>query len=206
MTNHNTITELAGSGNLMADRAKIVANFQAAFALSYSTDASEPAITYPGQLWNDRSGGYLKQRNHANDGWFVIGALAPSDDSEAPHVGVLGVYVTKDTEGTAGANKITFTFQVTDVRASASGLAVKGRKLLKVRIAATTFAAPGGTQTVVVTQGVEVKVHTAGAYLDIETDADGIAKITVEVSGAGDRFVRASVGDSDATELQGTWA
>lgn len=205
MTAYNTITVLAGSDVVKTSRADLNNSLAAAFSLCYSDDASEPSETWPGQLWADASAGYLKQRFHGDDGWHVAGALAPTDDGEAPHVGVLGVYVTKEAEGTPGANQIRFTFQVTDLRASASALVVKGRKVIRVIVAATTFAAPGGTQTVAVTQGTLLKAHTADQLLEIETDSDGIAKITVEVSGSGDRFVRASVGDSDATELQGTW-
>lgn len=205
-TAHTDLALLQGTGVVKTDRVTINENFESAWSWSYSDNATEPALTYPGQPWNDASALLLKQRFHGNTDWHAAGALAPLDDSEAPHLGVLGVYVTKDAEGTAGADLITFTCQVTDVRASAAALPVAGRKVLRVRIATSSFGAPGGTQTVTVTTGVLLKAHTTDQYFDLETDADGTAAFTVSVTGAGTRHVRASVGDSDATELSGTWA
>jgi hypothetical protein len=43
---------------------------------SLSSDATEPATTYPFQLWADTSTGVLKQRNAANNGWISLYVLA----------------------------------------------------------------------------------------------------------------------------------
>lgn len=179
-------------------------NFEALASNFYSDDGSEPAVRFPFQWRFDRDVDLVKVGNEAADDWHVVGELA-GDDASPPVFG-LGVYVTKDAEGTAGANLITFSFQVCDLRADAAAVAVPGRRTLRIVLATSSFGAPAGTQTVVVVTGVEIAVLSAGKVLDVETDEDGLAEITVEVSGAGDRFVRATCGHGKAYELSGTWA
>lgn len=173
----------------------------------YSDDNSAPAVQFPFQWRADMgstNGPYLYLGNEAANAWFCVAKL---DDADAvPPVFALGVYVSKDTEGTVGANKIAFTLQVKDPRATLSAASITGRRRVLVVVATSTFGAPGGTQTLAVTTGVLLKAHTADQLLEIETDVSGTAVVTVEVTGAGDRYVRASVGDGEATELQGTWA
>ncbi|WP_130470653.1 hypothetical protein [Candidatus Magnetaquicoccus inordinatus] len=46
--------------------------------VSQSSGDTEPATTYPHQLWADTTTGLIKQRTAGNDGWFVAGNLSGS--------------------------------------------------------------------------------------------------------------------------------
>lgn len=206
MTAVNDFNSLAGGGVIKLDRVTINNNLFAVMGFHYSDDGSAPPETTPGMIWIDASAGYIKQRDDSDAAWNVVGVWAGSD---APaHIGALGVKISKDTEGTTATDAIRFTLQVTDARANAgSAVNVAGRRHLLVAIATTTFAAPSGTQTVAIgSTGVMLQELTADQLLLVETDANGAAEVDVTVSGAGDRFLRGSVGDSAVTELQGTWA
>lgn len=186
---------------------KLTANFQALASNFYSDDDSQPAERFPFQWFADMgatNGRYLKVSNEAADAWFYVAKLDNGD--AVPPVFALGCWITKDAEGTAGADKITFSVQVKDVRSSSGADNVTGRRLVTFIVAATSFAAPGGTQTLVVVTGTQVAALDAGKVLLVETDSTGLAEVTVEVTGAGDRFVRAMVGHGEPVELQGTWA
>lgn len=206
MTVLQTFDLLQGNGSLHTDRVTLNNALIALASGHYSDDGTEPDVTYQGMLWIDASAGYVKRRNDSDDGWLVVGTWPGSD--AVPHLGVLGVYITKDTEGTTASDTIRFSLQVADARGSASAVAVTGRRRVIVAIATSTHGAPGGTQTVTVSTGVEVADigGSADQVLVCETDANGLLEIDVAVTGAGDRFVRACVGDGALAELQGTWA
>jgi hypothetical protein len=186
---------------------KVNDNFEALASNFYSDDNSAPAERFPFQWRADMgstNGPYLYLGNEAADDWFCVAELDNAD--AVPPVFALGVLVTKDAEGTSGANKIKFSCQVTDPRGTVGAAAVTGRRLLTVIVATTSNGAPGGTQTLAVVTGALVATLAAGTVLLVETDADGLAEVTLEVTGAGDRYVRASCGQGRAFELQGTWA
>lgn len=182
-------------------------NFEALASNFYSDDDSEPTERLAFQWFVDMgatNGPFLKLGNETADGWHYVAELDNAD--LAPPVFALGVYMSKDAEGAAGADKITFSAQVKDVRGTAGAADVGGRRLVTLVVSTTTFGAPGGTQTLAVVTGTLIATLDSGKVLLIETDADGLAEVTVEVTGAGDRFVRASVGHGRVAELQGTWA
>lgn len=206
MTAINDFATLLSTGSVKADRVTLNNNFLAVMGFHYSDDASAPPVTTPGMIWIDASAGYVKQRDDSDAAWNVVGTWAGSDAPAA--LGVLGVKITKDTEGTTASNTIRFTLQVTDARANAAGAVdIAGRRHLLVAISTSSFGAPAGTQTVAAgSTGVVLQELTSDQLMLVETDANGAAEIDVTVSGSGDRYLRASVGDSAVTELQGTWA
>ncbi len=194
----NTYADLAGTGNVKADRVTLNSNFEAIMALHYSDDGTAPPVTKQGLLWADAQAGYLKQRNESDSAWYVIGKLFASGDPG--HLGVLSTVVTK---GTEAADVIRFTVQARD----ASGAVDQaGRRHVLIVVSASSFGAPGGTQTVTFNTGTILVTHTANQIYLVESDATGMIEVDVNVSGAGSRYVRASVGDSEPVELDGTWA
>lgn len=206
MTAVNDFATLLSTGNLKADRVTLNDNFLAVMGFHYSDDGSAPPVTTPAMIWVDADAGLIKQRDDSDAAWNVIGKWAGSD---APAVlGALGVKITKDTEGTTASDVIRFTLQVTDARANAAGAVdIAGRRHLLVAISTSSFGAPAGPQTVAAgSTGVVLQELTADQLLLVETDASGTAEIDVTVTGSGDRYLRGSVGDSEVTELQGTWA
>lgn len=184
-------------------------NLKGTRTLGYSDDASEPTELFSCQLFMDGATDYIKQHTVQTTGspaYFVVGKFS-ADDSSPPHWGVLGCYLTKDAEGTTASDTIRFSIQITDARASASADALAGRRRVTVIVSTSSFGAPAGTQTVAAgSTGLVLVETTADQVLECETDANGLLEIDITVSGAGDRFVRAYVGDSEPTELQGTWA
>lgn len=80
------------------------------------------------------------------------------------------------------------------------------RFMLTVRIGTAEWGAPAGTQVVTVTTGTAIKVLTTDQLLWIETDATGKAAIDIEVTGAGTRYVTATVGVESASSGAIAWA
>ncbi len=109
--------------------------------------------------------------------------------------------ITKDAEGDTGADNIEFTIQLQDLNAGA----FPRRATVDIRIATSAFGVPGGTQTVTVTQGVLLKVHTTDQYLTVESDANGTIKIRVNVTGGPEtRHLMASI-YNESVSLQADW-
>ena len=105
------------------------------------------------------------------------------------------------TKSAESADNIDFTIQVNNPR----GEAIARKMVLDVWIGTADFGAPAGTQTVSVTTGVQLDAPLANQRLKVLTDATGKAVVRVNVTGAGTRYVMASIAASTKS-LAGTWA
>ncbi len=80
------------------------------------------------------------------------------------------------------------------------------RFLIVFRVGTAEWGAPAGTQTLAVATGTLIKAHTADQLLLVETDANGVAAVDVTVSGAGTRYVTATIGEESASSGAIAWA
>lgn len=74
-----------------------------------------------------------------------------------------------------------------------AGDACKGLFAIRVVVGTAAAGGPAGSQTVVVSIGSEVFVAVADQVIDLFTDADGVASLTVTLGAAGTRHVRAVI-------------
>lgn len=80
------------------------------------------------------------------------------------------------------------------------------RFVLLVRVGTAEWGAPAGTQTVTVATGTTLKVLTTDQLLLVETDASGVAAIDIAVTGAGTRYVTATIDEESASSGAVVWA
>ncbi len=95
------------------------------------------------------------------------------------------------TAGAEGGHKRTFTIQAKD----AGGNSVTGRKLVRVWISGTEYAAPSATDNTVdnVTGGATIETVTAQAHYIFITDANGQFTFDLAVAGTTNRYVMMEV-------------
>lgn len=111
--------------------------------------------------------------------------------------------ITKEAEGTPGANDIRFTIQVQD----GQGNSLSGRFFVDVWIATSDLGAAAAIASFTCTTGTVIQTVLANGHLRILTDANGTIKVVAN-PGAGvfTEYVMAALGGAAVKSLSGTWA
>lgn len=112
--------------------------------------------------------------------------------------------ITKEGEGTPGADDIRFTIQAIDH----NNTALTARASIDVWVSnAGNFGAPAGTHTITISTGTLIAPAAIGntEAFRVLSDATGKVVVVVNVTGAGSRSVMASINGSQVQATAGTW-
>ena len=110
---------------------------------------------------------------------------------------------TIEAEGTPSADDIRFTIQARD----ANNINALERNVIDIWVSTAFFGAPGGTHTITVDTGTLISpapISNTEAFR-VMSDAAGLVKIIVNVTGAGNRSLMASVNGSQVEAKFATW-
>lgn len=100
-----------------------------------------------------------------------------------------------------GSSVRRFTVQVVDRLTNP----VRDRFPVRFTVGTADTGAPAGTQTVSVVTGATVQTVAANQCIDLMTDAAGLAEVDVTVTGAGTRYVRATIGAESTSSGAVAW-